>query len=206
MATGEDDGLLSRWSKRKADSRKGTRRGGAAPVAVDETGAAAADPLQSAIEEAPAGDLAVVPDHDAIDEDGEAPAIAPEDLPDIDSLTAESDYTPFLQKGVPEELARAALRKLWLSNSVFANLDGLNDYDENFRVIDRLITAADTNYRVGKGFLTDEEVEAASKTAPETEETPREDAIDDEEQVLADGAEAPDDADSDVGEGDSDLG
>ena len=30
---------------------------------------------------------------------------------------------------MPEHLKQAALRKLWLSNPVFANLDGLNDYD-----------------------------------------------------------------------------
>lgn len=62
-------------------------------------------------------------------------SIDPADLPDIDSLDAESDFTPFMRAGVPEELKRLALRKLWRTNPVFANLDGLNDYDEDFAAI-----------------------------------------------------------------------
>ena len=53
-------------------------------------------------------------------------------LPSIESLTGESDFTPFLKKGVPTLLKRAALRKLWSTDPVLANLDGLNDYDDNF--------------------------------------------------------------------------
>lgn len=32
---------------------------------------------------------------------------------DISSLTAESDFTVFMRKEVPEDVRRAALRKLW---------------------------------------------------------------------------------------------
>ena len=53
-------------------------------------------------------------------------------LPSIESLTGDSDFTPFLKKGVPTLLKRAALRKLWSTDPVLANLDGLNDYDDNF--------------------------------------------------------------------------
>jgi hypothetical protein len=52
------------------------------------------------------------------------------------------------------------LRKLWLSDPIFANLDGLNDYDENFNLIDKIIAAADTNYKVGRGMLSQEEIDA----------------------------------------------
>ena len=61
-------------------------------------------------------------------------------LPDIESLDKDSDFTGFLQAGVPEELKNLALRKLWLSDPVLANVDGLNDYDEDFNVIDKVIT------------------------------------------------------------------
>lgn len=67
-----------------------------------------------------------------------------EDLPDIDSLTYGSDFTVFLREGVPEELKRLALRKLWRSDPVLANLDGLNDYDLDYRALgaDTRVTAA----------------------------------------------------------------
>lgn len=51
------------------------------------------------------------------------------DLPDIETLDKDSDYTPFLDGRVPEHLQQLALRKLWSSNPVFSELDGLNDYD-----------------------------------------------------------------------------
>lgn len=73
-------------------------------------------------------------------------------LTPLDDLTAESDYTQFFAKGVPEAVKRAALRKLWASDPVFAVLDGLNDYDHDFNLIDRVISAADTNYQIGRGF------------------------------------------------------
>jgi hypothetical protein len=53
-------------------------------------------------------------------------------LPDIETLGKDSDYTGFMREGVPVALQNLALRKLWLSDPVLANLDGLNDYDEDF--------------------------------------------------------------------------
>ncbi len=74
-------------------------------------------------------------------------------LPPIESLNADSDFTPFLDRAVPAELRRMALRKLWLSDPVFANLDGLNDYDDDFRTlgVGKLVRTA---YEVGKGMVT----------------------------------------------------
>jgi hypothetical protein len=43
---------------------------------------------------------------------------------------------------VPEELKNLALKKLWLSDPVLANVDGLNDYDDDFNVIDKVIEIA----------------------------------------------------------------
>ncbi len=58
-----------------------------------------------------------------------------------------------MKKNVPEALRRAALRKLWKSDPILANLDGLNDYDEDYNLVDTAITAAQTAYKVGKGYL-----------------------------------------------------
>ena len=73
-------------------------------------------------------------------------------LPAVEELGAGSDYTPFLDRRVPVALRRAALRKLWLSNPVLANLDGLNDYDDDFRTlgIGKLVRTA---YKIGKGMV-----------------------------------------------------
>ncbi len=55
------------------------------------------------------------------------------DLPDIEALDKDSDFTVFMKEGVPEELKKLALRKLWRSDPVFAVIDGLDDYDEDYR-------------------------------------------------------------------------
>jgi hypothetical protein len=81
-----------------------------------------------------------------------APEVRPEELPPIEELTAESDFTPFLRAGVPEELKRLALRKLWRSDPVFANLDGLVEYGEDFGAAFRNPGPVATLFRIGRGM------------------------------------------------------
>jgi len=91
-------------------------------------------------------------------------------LPPIESLTKDSDFTPFLADKVPEIIRRKALKLLWRSDPIFANLDGLNDYDEDFNLIDKLINAAtDSLYKVGKGMTeADENPEESIEKTSET--------------------------------------
>lgn len=102
------------------------------------------------------------------------------DLPPLDTLTAESDYTPFLRQGVPDFLKRKALRMLWLGDPFFNIRDGLNDYDLDYNVVFKLIDSMTGNYQVGRGFLSEKELrdmtpKAARQAAGEDD--------DDEEEV-----------------------
>src|SRR5690606_25106276 len=76
----------------------------------------------------------------------------PPDLPPIESLDKDSDFTAFLREGVPEETKRLALRTLWRSDPVLANLDGLLEYGEDFSAPWKTTGAVATVYRVGKGM------------------------------------------------------
>ncbi|MEJ2625291.1 MAG: DUF3306 domain-containing protein [Pseudolabrys sp.] len=134
----EERKVLSRWSERKAAAR----RGEAPPDPAKETQAPAATSEQAA------------PPEVAVSADDEMPA-----LPSIDELTADSDYTVFLGNKVPEQLRRAALRKLWASDPVFANLDGLNDYDEDYNLVTTVVGAVQSAWQAGRGYA--EEVEEA---------------------------------------------
>jgi hypothetical protein len=100
----EAEGFLGRWSRLKREAAPEAAREEPprpeGPPAEDEVGAAAAEP---------AADLT--------------------SLPPIESLTADSDYTPFLAQGVPEELRRLALRKAWTTNPQIADFRGFADYD-----------------------------------------------------------------------------
>ena len=78
------------------------------------------------------------PEPTTADEQGVAAAVAePEtaltdaDMPPLETLDAESDYTGFLSPKVSESLRRAALRKLFHSPQ-FNVIDELDDYAEDF--------------------------------------------------------------------------
>lgn len=88
MSGGPGD-FLSRWSRRKLDTRRS-----------DET-------------QQPQENLDPIPDTPA---DGVEDELSPEEieaLPKIEEITPETDITVFLRKGVPDLLRKAALRRLW---------------------------------------------------------------------------------------------
>ena len=74
-------------------------------------------------------------------------------LPDPDSLEKGDDFSRFMARAVPERIRRRALRKLWLSNPVLANLDELVDYGEDFTDAATVVENLQTAYQVGKGML-----------------------------------------------------
>jgi hypothetical protein len=169
----EREGPLARWSrlKRRSGSARSGRRGGAAPVTV-----ANVDPGFPAAS-VPGGTRGVSPRlRDAGDApaapEGGVPAVAPgedtpaggdaaPDLPPIDGLNKDSDYTPFLEEGVPEKLARAAMRKLWRSDPIFAFRDGLDDYDEDFTIIETIVKAVTS--KAGKAKARAKKAKAKAK-------------------------------------------
>lgn len=110
----EDDKFISRWAKRKAESRAGTPAKDAAPPVAAE-----ADVQTAALSDAEGEAAEVADDHPAAGID-------------IDTLNADSDFSVFMHEKVPQAIRRRALRKLWLSDPIYAGLDGLNDYDEDF--------------------------------------------------------------------------
>ena len=59
----------------------------------------------------------------------------------------------FLRKGVPAELRKQALRKLWRSDPVLANFDGLVEYGEDYTKIGTAKQLVRTAYQVGRGML-----------------------------------------------------
>lgn len=106
VITMTEEDFLKRWSRRKraADAAKPGPPG-------PETGApGAAAPQEVAAD--PSGDAAEA-------------EFDPATLPPIDSITAVSDITAFLRAGVPAELTRAALRRVWTTDPAIRNFVGL---------------------------------------------------------------------------------
>ncbi len=74
------------------------------------------------------------------------------DLPDPDTLGPGDDFKAFLTEAVPARLKTRALRRLWVTNPVLANVDGLIDYGEDFTDAAMAVENIQTAYQVGKGM------------------------------------------------------
>ena len=89
----------------------------------------------------------------------------PEDLPDVDALNKDSDFSLFMREGTPEHLKKIALRKLFNSDPAFSVLDGLNDYDEDYSMIGMVTEAVSTRYKPGRGMVDSEDEKNADEEA-----------------------------------------
>ncbi len=136
-----DEGFLARWSRRK--------RGDPEPPA--ETAPA---PPPPAAEEAtePHAEMPVAPKTDA-------------DMPPVESIGEATDMRDFFSPEVSEGLRRVALRKLFHLPK-FNVVDGLDDYDDDFRDFAALgdIVTADMRHQMERAK---EEAEAAWRDAPD---------------------------------------
>lgn len=132
-------GFLSRWSRRKAQSRPGG--------AADEP-AAAADPRVAAptvveTPEAVAAPARPVPETalpaatDAAAAEQNSKPRPPPTLADVAALTRESDYSRFVALDVSGEVKNAALKKLF-ANPQFNVMDGLDVYIDDYSKADPL--------------------------------------------------------------------
>lgn len=153
----DEKGFASRWSRLKRDARN--------PAPGLEKGPEATLPAEAEA---------------ASEERTDEEILEALGLPDPDGLKPGDDFSAFMAKTVPARLRSRALRKLWISNPVLANLDELVDYGEDFTDAATVIENLATGYQVGKGwaeklietpkpFTATEEEEADEAAGPEVE-------------------------------------
>jgi hypothetical protein len=82
-------------------------------------------------------------------EDEQLAQLTDADMPPLESLTEESDYSGFLSPEVTEQLRQQALQKLFRS-ACFNVCDGLDDYAEDFTSFEKLgdVITADLKFRM----------------------------------------------------------
>ena len=116
---------------------------------------------------------------------------------DFEKLDYESDYTQFMGDDVSSAARHKALRKLWISNPVLANMDGLDDYCEDYTDAAVCVPKGmlKTAYQYGRGFLDDDEVAAWEALGREPEAV-AEAASDEEAVAVSEDAEGNAEADS----------
>ena len=179
--------FLSRWSRRKTASRTGS----ALPAA--ET---APEPPSLRSSDTPAHPAPRQPE--------------PQPLPPVESLTPESDFTPFMKGEVDPGLRRQALKTLF-QDPRFNVMDGLDVYIDDYTKADPLpegwLEKMNMAARLGDYPAREEAARAAEEAAQKALETPAQKALEppapisgtpripDQEQVLEE-APGPSSADT----------
>jgi hypothetical protein len=165
----DQEQFLSRWSRRK--------RAAAQTPQPPKSDSAPAVP--------PAGSVAVeLPGEPVRSGTPAVPELPfdPATLPAIESITAATDIRPFLAPGVPPELTRAALRRVWTTDPSIRDFVGLADYAWDFNtpgsmpgfgaveMTDRL--RSEISRMVGRSLGSDIEAAAKSREQPATAGSP----------------------------------
>lgn len=137
-------------------------------------------------EQAAVEQLVLAEQHAVLEEKTDAELLEELDLPDPDTLVMGDDFSVFMSKTVPDRIRRRALRILWRSNPVLANVDMLVDYGEDFTDAAMAVENIQTAYQVGKGML--KHVQEMARQAEErenpTEPEVLEEEVEDEAETL----------------------
>ncbi len=141
--SGEHEGFLGRWSRRKTQAQHASQA--AEPGTADSRTTPAADASRPDDERDPEPSVRDENSH-------EVPVTAPE-LPPLQSLDENADYSAFLTPGVSVTLKKKALRQLFHSPK-FNIRDGLDDYDLDYRSFVPLgdVLTAEMRYRMLRGL------------------------------------------------------
>ncbi len=180
----EQEGFLTRWSRRKSEARKGETLS----EPPDDPDVGPQEALQAPQDALPAGERGVAsPD----DEEGQEDVAT--ELPPLESLDEDSDYSAFMGEDVPQDLRQKALKKLFHSPK-FNVRDGLDDYDWDFSNPEPLgdIVTAEMRYRIERelerlaGLDEDEEKPEDASATVAAVEAGEHDEMDDREDPEAD--------------------
>ena len=142
---------MSRWSRRKLEADQ------LAPV-VEESAPMETEADLNAADQAAA--------------EAEAkPVLTDADMPDIESLNEDSDFSGFMSTGVSDELRNLALRKLFKA-PVFNIRDGLDEYDEDYTQFEKLgdIVTCDMKHQIEMQEKKLREAQEAEAAAAELDE------------------------------------
>ena len=128
MSAGAKESGLSRWSRLKQEAAT------APPDDLDVLAVASEASLDAPLTE---------------EVEQESVPLTDADMPDLDSLGDDSDFTGFMSPGVSDELRNLALRKLFHA-PVFNIRDGLDEYDEDYTSFEKLgdIVTCDMKHQI----------------------------------------------------------
>ena len=119
----EPEPFLSRWSRRKREVEKEVEKDDA------QDGATKSAPDEALARTQPAE---IANAEKQISRKPGTPAFDPASLPPIEDIGVGTDIRAFLAQGVPAELKRAALRRVWVTDPAIRDFVGLAENDWDF--------------------------------------------------------------------------
>ena len=154
----EDKGFLSRWSDRKLRPES--------------------DEADSAL---PTSDEAK-PVEDEFEGKSDEEILSILELPEPDTLKLGDTVEKFMDNRVPERIRARALRAFWKTNPLLANIDGLDEYCDDYTDAAMVVENLQTIYEVGKGYASQarEALENLAEDDAQDEAIATIEAIDDE--------------------------
>jgi Protein of unknown function (DUF3306) len=171
----EPEGFLTRWSRRK---REAEETAPATPPSASEERALPTPTDQDDVIESRAGEPR--------DTQAKPPEVDLSALPSLDSITATTDIRPFLLPGVPAELTRAALRRVWAADPTIRDFVGLAENAWDFTAPETIpgfgpSVPPDVARRLLAGMMGDNDSAAAAEPVAraETETKPNVSATED---------------------------
>ena len=126
----EEKGFLSRWSDRKLKS----------DIEASENTLPDALPEEAA--------------EDEFEGKSDEEILSILELPEPETLKLGDTVEKFMDGRVPERIRARALRAFWKTNPVLANIDGLDEYCDDYTDAAMIIENMQTIYEVGKGYAT----------------------------------------------------
>ena len=124
----EDKGFLSRWSDRKLRPES------------DDADAALPTPEEAK------------PVEDEFEGKSDEEILSILELPEPDTLKLGDTVEKFMDGRVPERIRARALRAFWKTNPLLANIDGLDEYCDEYTDAAMVVENLQTIYQVGKGY------------------------------------------------------
>ncbi|MFT5599354.1 MAG: hypothetical protein ACI823_002442 [Chitinophagales bacterium] len=155
MKTGDNESRLSRWSRRKQQTQAETLQEDLATDLLLQSDSALLSESTASDE---TNSIQTAPDQP----EPEQPALTDADMPAIDTLNSESDFSMFMSSGVTDKLRNLALKQLFKAPH-FNIRDGLDEYDEDYTFFEKLgdIVTCDMKHQI--------EVEELKKAAAKLE-------------------------------------
>ena len=176
MNNQDNESRLSRWSRRKQQTLEQTQQ---EDLELDLLTTADSDQLPEAT---------INEESDSVQAESDQPVLTDADMPPIETLDSESDFSMFMSSGVTDKLRNLALKQLFKA-PLFNIRDGLDEYDEDYTFFEKLgdTVTCDMKHQMEMEALKKEAAEAVKEE--EINETSKnednaKDPLEDEELIV----------------------